>query len=74
MEVSGQLHGPATVSAPAHRIGGWVGPSAGLDAVAKRKNPVIVSAGNWTPVVQLRSLVSILNELARLASAYQITV
>jgi hypothetical protein len=29
-----------------HRIGGWVGPSAGLDAVGKRENAIIDSAGN----------------------------
>jgi len=31
-------------------IGGWVGPSAGLEAMAKGKIPV--PAGNCTPVVQ----------------------
>jgi hypothetical protein len=36
-----------------HWIGGWVGPRTGLDAVAKRKNPIIGPTGNWTPVVQL---------------------
>jgi len=35
-----------------HCKGGWVGPRAGLDAVARRKNPIIAPAGNWTPVVQ----------------------
>jgi hypothetical protein len=35
-----------------HWIGGRVGPTAGLDAVAKRENPIIAPAGNWTPVVQ----------------------
>jgi hypothetical protein len=34
-----------------HWIGGWVGPRADLDAVAK-KNPIIASAGNVTPVDQ----------------------
>jgi hypothetical protein len=33
-------------------IGGWVGPRAILDAVAKRKDPIFAPAGNWTPVVQ----------------------
>jgi len=32
-----------------HRIGGWVGPRAGLDAVAKRKIPS--PAENRTPTV-----------------------
>jgi hypothetical protein len=35
-----------------HWTGCWVGPSAGLDAVAMRKNPVIAPRGNWTQVVQ----------------------
>jgi len=42
MEVSGQLHDssalPPTERAPgSHWIGGWVGPTALLDAVVKRK-------------------------------------
>jgi hypothetical protein len=41
MEVSGQLHAPAALPpgerAPGtHWIGGWVGPTAVLDAVVKR--------------------------------------
>jgi len=44
MEVSGQLHGPDHFTPGerthgTHRIGGWVGPKADLDGVAKRKNP-----------------------------------
>jgi len=35
-----------------HRIGSWVGPRAGLDAMAKRKIPIIAPAGNWTQVLQ----------------------
>jgi hypothetical protein len=31
-----------------HRIGGWVGPRPGLDAVAKRNNHIIVPSRNWT--------------------------
>jgi hypothetical protein len=34
-------------------VGGWVGPRAGVNAVTKRKYPVIIPTGNWTPVVQL---------------------
>jgi hypothetical protein len=30
-----------------HRVGGWVGPRAGLDAVAKRRT----ASGNWTSVI-----------------------
>jgi hypothetical protein len=42
MELSGQLHTPATLPAGVmvpgtHWIGGWVGPRGGLDAVEKRK-------------------------------------
>jgi hypothetical protein len=33
-------------------IGGWVGPRAGLDAVASRKIPIIAPAKNRTPVIQ----------------------
>jgi hypothetical protein len=36
-----------------HWIGGWVGPRAGLDAVAKRKkHSIIIPVGNWTQVGQ----------------------
>jgi hypothetical protein len=35
-----------------HWIGRWVGPRGGLDAVAKRRNPIIATVGNLTPVVQ----------------------
>jgi hypothetical protein len=42
MEVSGQLHTPATLppgKIPWYNcVGGWVGPKADLDTVAKRKN------------------------------------
>jgi len=33
-------------------IGGWSGPRAGLDAVAKTKNPAIALTRSRTPVVQ----------------------
>jgi hypothetical protein len=36
MDVSGQLHVPAALPPGTHWIGGWVGPTAGLDAVEKR--------------------------------------
>jgi len=32
-----------------HRLGGWVGPRTGLDAMWKRKNPTIAPARNWAP-------------------------
>jgi hypothetical protein len=35
-----------------HCIGGWMGPRAGLDAVAKRKNHIINPGENPTPVIQ----------------------
>jgi hypothetical protein len=38
-----------------------MGPRAGLDAVAKRKNSIIAPAGIWNPVVQ-----PVLTELPRL--------
>jgi len=44
MEMTVQLHAPAAFTpgerAPeTHRIGGWVGPRAGLEAVEKGKRP-----------------------------------
>jgi len=44
MEVSGQFHAsttspPGKESPGAHWIGGWVGPTAGLDMLASRKIP-----------------------------------
>jgi hypothetical protein len=43
MEVSDELHAPATlhtgkIALGAHWIGGWVGPTGGLDNMKKRKN------------------------------------
>jgi hypothetical protein len=58
MEVSGHIHAPAALSPgqqrryPFDMIWGWVGPRAGLDAVAKRKMPISAPAGNRTPIVQ----------------------
>jgi hypothetical protein len=46
-----QLKNTGTTLLFTHWIGGWVGQTAGLDAV-KRKNPIIAPAGNPTPVVQ----------------------
>jgi len=51
MEVSGQLHAPAAllsggIGPVTHWIGGWVGPRACMDAVAKRKSLIVFSAGN----------------------------
>jgi hypothetical protein len=37
MEVSGHLHAPAGLFPGIHWIGGWVGPSASLDDMEKRK-------------------------------------
>jgi hypothetical protein len=65
MEVNGQLHALATLPprerAPhTHCIGGWVVPRAGLDAVAKRKNPCPCQESNLSPAC---SLVTVLTEL-----------
>jgi hypothetical protein len=38
MEVSGQLHVPTALPPGTHCVRDWVGPKAGLDAVAKGKN------------------------------------
>jgi hypothetical protein len=51
MEVSGQLHAPAAFNPAVTRVGGWVGPRAGPDAVVKRTNPFMTPDGNWTLVV-----------------------
>jgi hypothetical protein len=57
MEVSGQLHAPATLP-PGERapgtywLGGWVGPRAVLDTVVKRKIPSPRRESNpRTPIV-----------------------
>jgi len=57
MEVYGQIHALAALTPEkwppvTDWMGGWVGPKAGLNTVAKRKNPIIAPAGNWTLVVQ----------------------
>jgi hypothetical protein len=57
MEVSGQLHAPASLPqerAPGtHWIGGWVDPRAVLDAVVKSKIPSPHRESNpRTPIVQ----------------------
>jgi hypothetical protein len=58
MDVSGQLHAPATLPPGkallgTHWIGGWVGPRAVLDAVVKRKIPSHRQESNpRTPIVQ----------------------
>jgi hypothetical protein len=41
MEVVDQRHAPVALAA----LGDWMGPRAGLDAVAKRKNSIIAPAG-----------------------------
>jgi len=51
MEISGQLHDPAALlpgkkSPGTHRIRGWVDPRAGLNAMAKGKNPMNAPAAN----------------------------
>jgi hypothetical protein len=61
MEVSGQLHAPAALprrkNPGTYWIGGWVGPRASLDAVAKRKIPSPRRESN--PNRPARSLVAI---------------
>jgi hypothetical protein len=57
MEVSGQLHAPATLPPEkepvTHWIGGWVGLRAVLDGVVKRKIPSPRRESNpRTPIVQ----------------------
>jgi hypothetical protein len=57
MEANSQIHSQAILplvkeSPSIHWKGGWVDPTAGLDAMAKRRYPITVPAGNWTPVAQ----------------------
>jgi len=46
------LFTPGVRAPGTHWTGGWVGPKAGLEAVAKRKIPITAPAGNWTAAVQ----------------------
>jgi hypothetical protein len=46
MELSRQLHAPVRFIPGTHLTGGWVGPRAGLDAVAKRKIPCTCRESN----------------------------
>jgi len=68
MEVGGQLHAPAALppdKSPGTRpIGDWVGPRAGLDAVAKKNNPSPCRESH--PDRPIRILVTILTELPHL--------
>jgi len=48
MEVSGQLHFPAAVPPDTHRIGGWVGPRAVLDAVVNSAEKQIAQNVRYT--------------------------
>jgi len=57
--VSWPVHFTAGIRDPTNRwIRGWVGPSVGLDAMAKWKSATISFAGNWSlvvrPVITLR--------------------
>jgi hypothetical protein len=52
MEASGQLQASAALTKSNHWIGGCVGPGAGLVAVARRKNSIIVPYRELNPVVQ----------------------
>jgi hypothetical protein len=50
MEVTGHFHVPADLAPSTHSIGGWVGPSADLEMVAKENVPV--PPRNRNPAVQ----------------------
>jgi hypothetical protein len=67
MDVSGHLHAPAALSGErvpgTHWIGGWLGPIAGLDAVANRK--ILSPCRESNSGCPARSLVAILTELFR---------
>jgi hypothetical protein len=70
MEVSGQLHAPASLPSGkelgTYSVQGQVDSRAGLDTVAKTRNPYPVPARNRTSIIQPISLVTILAELPRL--------
>jgi hypothetical protein len=53
-----------------HRTGGWAGPRAGLDAVAKRKEYYHCPCREFNPDCLVCSLVSVLNELSRLPEIF----
>jgi hypothetical protein len=68
MEVRGQLHGMAALfpgkEAPGtHWIGGWMDPSASVDAMVKKK--ISASCQELKPRRPARSLVTVLTELPR---------
>jgi hypothetical protein len=70
MEVSGQLHAPATLpprerDPGTHWVGGWVGPRAALDAVVKWKIP--------SPRRESKSRTSIVQPLAQRYTNWTIT-
>jgi hypothetical protein len=68
MHVSGQFHVSASLPLGKHSsnrlTGGWAGPGAGLDAVAKRRNPC--PRLELKPGRSVRSSVITLTELSRL--------
>jgi hypothetical protein len=69
MEVSRHLHAltvlsPGQKPSGTHWIGGWVGPRANLDAVARSKNSITVPVAELNPGRPARSLVTTLTELA----------
>jgi hypothetical protein len=43
---------PQVIALGGKKKGGWARPRAGLDEVAKVKNPIIAPVGNRTPVIQ----------------------
>jgi hypothetical protein len=47
MEVSGQINPPWRKDPGTHWIGGWVGPTAGLNAVDKRKKLTLLGIEPW---------------------------
>jgi hypothetical protein len=67
MEVNGQIYAPALLPLgkeppPTRWVGGWVGPRAGLEAVAERKYPFFWQ--EWSPGRPVRSTITILSNLS----------
>jgi len=66
MEVISQIHvvAPKERTPATHWIGSWVGHRAGLDAMARSKNPTPYQESN--PNRPVRSLVTIMTDLPRI--------
>ena len=71
MTISSHLHAPASLppgkNPGTHRVGGWVGPTAGLDVLEEKS---FASDGIRTPDRPARSLVTIPTLLPKIWTVY----